>query len=271
MRVAMFGAIAIVVMAALVALFSSQHPLTKPSAISSVVLIAAVAIQRINGIQRWLAAPKMRRRDQVEALTQEALIELCMNKRLSADVLEFRIHVWEVPRWYRRLFPYNFRIRLKAIVTKAPFRPFSKWVIRPTLNRVASVGLTKVPTTGIRFRKGVGIVGACLAANDRAEFLTLDISDATYKQALDAPDEATWTSYGTKITHGLSQKDAKKLSHSYGQVLARVIQDPHTGEGIGCITISVKDPKPSVLPVVNGEQIRRKLSALSAGVGALLS
>ncbi|MEV6636758.1 hypothetical protein AB0M54_39080 [Actinoplanes sp. NPDC051470] len=270
MRVVTFIAIAVVVMAAVATLVGSQAPLSKPSAVASAALVAAVAVQRINGVQRWLGAPKSRRREQVDVLAQQVLIDLCMNRLVTAELLELRVHVWEVPLWYRRIFPYALRLRFKEMAKKRQFRFLATWAITPTFKRVAAVGLYKAPPSGVRFQKGVGIVGVCLANNDRAEVLTVSTADRRYRHALQAADEAKWQTYDPKLTHRLPLRDAQKLAHSYGQVIARVVQDAESGEAIGCATISLKQATPATIGLTTGEEFKRKLIDLARGVATLL-
>ena len=145
------------------------------------------------------------------------------------------------------------------------------WTIRPSLHRVAAVGIASQVQSGVRFRKGVGLVGLCIANNDRTEFLTLAPSSARYESALRASTDSEWRALGTGITHNLGLADAGRLAHSYGQVIAKVIQDENSGEAIGCATISVQRPSTPTLQLARHESVRRNLTDLSLTLGVVLA
>jgi hypothetical protein len=241
MRLAVLGAVAVVVASAIIIITGTAQPLKIPQLLAATILTLAVVIQRINGIQRWLSGPKDSREHAVRALAQRALVAVCKNRTVSPEVLGIRVHVWEVPLWYRKLFPYRLRSRMKRVVKWKLLNRFDGWAIRPSLRRVAAVGLVNRPTSGIPFRKGFGIIGVCIASNDQAEFLTLDVSNAKYQRALRAKTESDWAKLGSEITHNISLSEAKKLAHLYGQVIAMVIQHKDSGEAIGCATISIQE------------------------------
>jgi hypothetical protein len=163
--------------------------------------------------------------------------------------------VWEVPLWYRKLFPYRLRATLKRFVGRLSPKHGTQLTLRPALSRVAAIGLLKQAPSGIRFRKGIGIIGVCIANNDRAEFVTLDITDAQRREALNSTTEAEWLSYGPEITHNLKLADAQKLSHSYGQVISLVIQDPAT----------------AILNVATNDLAKESITNLALSVGRLIA
>lgn len=234
------------------------------------MLILAVAIQRINGIQRWLTAPRNKRKEHVTTLAQQALIDLCMNRVISEELLDLCVHVWEVPLWYRRLFPYAVRTYLKRAITRKPLKYFAAWAIRPTLHRVAAVGLVKPTPSGIRFRKGSGLIGVCIANNDRSDFIALNVSNSRYRRALKSANEAAWTSFGPEVTHNISLKEAVRLSHLYGQVVAQVVQDSESGEAVGCVTISIRDSSIAAPQLAQDRSAKATLIDLATCLGSVL-
>jgi hypothetical protein len=241
MRLVVFGAAVIVVGAAIITITDTVHPLKIPQLLAATILTLAVAVQRLSGIQRWLTAPASKREVHVKALAQRALVAVCMNRTVSTDLLDIRVHVWEVPLWYRRLFPYTLRGYMKRMVKLRIFSRFTKWVFRPTLRRVAAIGLIERPPSGVVFRKGFGLIGVCIANNDQAEFITLDVSSTKYRNALRSSSESEWEAHGPAVTHNIPLSDATKLAHLYGQVIALVVQHRESGEAIGCATISLKN------------------------------
>jgi hypothetical protein len=263
--------IAIILWAAFIVINESVDPLNTPKFLAATVLTLAVVIQRISSVQRWLATPKNRRKEQVDVLAQQVLLNLCMGKTVSTDLQTLCVHVWEIPAWYRRLISYRLRRTFKSIVRRNPFRTFTRWSIRPALKRVAAVGLVKQAPSGIRFRKGVGLVGVCVFNNDRAQIVTLRTSSTAYRRALLSDDEDQWRQHPPILTHNLSLEDAKKLSHSYGQVIAKVIQEPATGEAIGCVTISLRNASSHAIQIAKDQKFRDQLNDLSMSVASILA
>lgn len=264
-------AVGIVVWAAFISISASVQPLDKTSFIATTVLALGVAIQRINGVQRWLSKPKRSRQDQTDVLAQQILIDICLNRTVSRELLDLSIHVWEVPLWYRRIVPYTFRISWKSLVTRRFFRMFARWTVRPAMRRVVALGLVKQAPSGVRFRKGLGLIGVCVANNDRSEFITLNTSSRRYQNALNSPSEAVWAQQGAEITHNLRLADAKKLSGSYGQVIAKVVQDMDSGEAIGCVTISAKGRATPTLNFAQDELFKDSATTLALGVARILA
>jgi hypothetical protein len=243
-RVTVLATAVIIVWAAIIGVTASVHPLNKIHLAAATVVALGIAIQRLNAVQTWLTKPRNIRKERIEALTQQTLINLCMNREVTRELLDLRIHIWEVPLWYRKIFPYHFRGFLRSMRRGA--RDSTTWTLRPTLNRAAALGLLKQAPSGVRFRKGNGIIGVCIANNDHGEYIALNIASSTYRRALHSKGDEEWRSHGAEVTHNLSLIEALKLSHSYGQVIAKVVQDSTTGEAIGCATISVKTTNPAV-------------------------
>lgn len=271
MRFTILVGAAIIIAAAVINIHSSFTPLNLSHFVAATVLAVAVAIQRVSAIEKYLNLPRAKRKDQVDLIAQQTLINLCTGRAVTSELLHLRVHVWEVPLWYRRLIPYAVRRNLKRAVRRRPLKIFSSWAIRPSLRRVAAVGLLKQAPSGVRFCKGIGLIGVCLANNDHAELVTLQTSDARYVRALRSTSEAAWQKLSKEITHNISLEDAKRLSHSYGQVMACVVQDPYTGEGIGCVTISVKDGSGASLQIVHDARFEDELHALAMTVGPVLA
>jgi len=271
MRLAVFVAIVVVAGAAILSLSASIQSSNFTQIATPTLAALAVVVQRINGVQRWLSAPKRRREDHAADLAQTTLINLCDGCTVSPELLNLYIHVWEVPRWFRKTFPYRLRKSLKASARNGWLKPFTKWSIAPTLCRLTAVSLLKTAPTGVRFRKGLGLVGVCIANNNHSKLVTLKISSPEYREALKSDTELQWRAYGPKITHRLSLEDARKLSDSYGQVLAQVVQDVKSGEAIGCVTISVRQSSSRTFQLTTNPDIKRRLTDFALGVREVLA
>jgi hypothetical protein len=263
-------AAAVVIWAAVISLDPIAHPLVNVRFYSGTVLAAAVAVQRIGGVQSWLAKPKNDRTAQIEGLAQLTLLNICMGRSVDRDLTDLSVHVWEVPRWYRRLIPYRFRVFLRRCAHRGS-PDTTKWIIRPMLNRVTAAGLIPRPPSGVSFRKGIGLVGVCVASNDRSEFFTLNVANSIYRNALKSTTEEQWRSYGPKITHNLKLAEAQRLAHSYGQVIGKVVQDRRSGEAIGCVTVSVKTSSARNLNFKTNQLFRDRVTDLAQSVALLLA
>jgi hypothetical protein len=263
------AALAIVVWAALFGISGAQSR-EGYAVISAVIIALATCVRSLNGVQRWLASPKSRRKELFEGMAQVLVANICRGRSVTDGLLQLRVHVWEVPLWYRRFFPYKYRARIKRMLKQhAP--KHAKLAIRPTLKRVAAYGLRKHPPSGVRFRKGDGLVGVCIANNDRSEVLFIDVSQQAYKDALALTNEADWVATGTELTRNLALDDAKKLSKAYGHVIAEVIQDPDTGEAIGCVTISLREANEQSRKILDNANVRRELDEFTEMVGRSLA
>jgi hypothetical protein len=269
-RVSVLVAAAVVVLAAVITLDPVAHPLKNVHFYSGVILAASVAIQRMNGVQSWLVKPRSSRISQIELFAQQTLLNLCEGRTVDRELTELCIHVWEVPLWYRRAFPYQFRVFLRRR-THIGSPDSTRWIPRPTLNRVAATALMPRPPSGISFRKGIGLVGLCIASNDRTEYLTLNIASAEYRNALNVASEAQWRRLNPKLTHNLPLADALKLSRSYGQIIGKVVQDVDSGEAIGCVTVSVKTTSAKEFNFKTDIQFRKSVTDLSVSVALILA
>jgi hypothetical protein len=253
--------VVIIIWAAIIGITASVQPLNKTHLAAATIVAAAVAIQRISGVQAWLSRPKNSRKDRIEVIAQQTLINLCSGRVVSNELLELSVHVWEVPLWYRRIFPYNLRCWLRRMLRKS--RESTTYTLRPKLHRTAALGLLKRPPSGIRFQKGVGLVGMCIVANDRSEYVTLNVSEPEYASALESASEEEWRAHDTKLTNSLPLADAIRLSRLYGQVIGKIVQNTPTGEAIGCVTVSVKTSDTTIFDFEADKIFRDKLTDLA--------
>lgn len=262
-------ALAVVVWAALFGVSGAQSR-QGYAVISAVVIALATGVRSLNGVQRWLASPKSRRKELYEGMAQVLVANICRGRTVTDGLLQLRVHVWEVPLWYRRFFPYKYRVWVKRKL-KQHVPSHANRAIRPRLRRVAAYGLRKHPPSGVQFWKGHSLVGVCIANNDRTEVLFIDVSQQAYKDALALADEDAWAATGTELTRNLTLDDAVKLSKKYGHVIAEVIHDPDTGEAIGCATISLREANNESREILDNADIRRELDEFTEMVGRSLA
>ncbi len=270
MRLAPLGVIAIVACAAAVSIGAEVHPFRPLQFAASAILVLAATAQRLNVVQRWISGPRDKRKQNIEMLAQQAFLDICSNRIVTEELLGLTIHVWGVPVWYRRFLPYALRRTLKSITRRLQPSLLARWTIRPALGRAAVVGLSTKAPSGIRFRKGYGLIGVCLADNDGLVLLTLDVSAPEYNKALRATRHE-WAELDPVITHNLSLADSQKLAQSYGQVIAKVTQDVSSGEAIGCVTVSLKTSRrAAALKLDEDTTVRRALTVLSHALAEVL-
>jgi hypothetical protein len=207
---------------------------------------------------------------QVESLAQQTLFNLCAAEAPAAALHDVRLHVWEVPLWYRKAFPYELRRFLRNASLKLSSTP-TKLTLLPSFERIAAIGMVDFEPTGVSFRKGIGLVGVCVAQNDPSKFLVLDTEDQEYRDALGSANELDWRSRGSEITRNLSLDDARRLANSYRQVIALVIRHLNSDEAIGCITVSTKSPSSRSLPLAQNDFIKDDLITLAESISVIIT
>jgi hypothetical protein len=104
------------------------------------------------------------------------------------------------------------------------------------LKRLAVYRVDPQPSSGVRFRKGKGLVGMCVEENRRGAAQFVDFESAAFQSAI--ASEQAWANAHHTITRSLSHRDASTLAYRYGQAVALVIQD-ESGEAIGALTMSM--------------------------------
>jgi hypothetical protein len=255
--------VSLVVAAAIILLVNSQdHPVSFWALVVSVAPIVAWFVERVAEERRWVARDS-RRADEITALAHASLIRLTKNRVLCDDTLGLMIHIWEVPLWYRSVFPLWLRNWLKRLVARRHFKRYASWRIRPTLKRTAAVGIVDRPTTGVRFTKGVGLVGRCIELNSENTILRLDVTTPEYEQALKLGQEE-WDDLRSKSTlpQNLHLEEASRLSETYGLVIAKALKARGSGEAIGCVTVSVGRTASQDLNVVTQPRFETELREL---------
>lgn len=156
------------------------------------------------------------------------------------DALAMSLHVWEVPVWYRVLFPYWLRKWAKRFFSEDFREDHGR---RPKLDRTGYMSFDRKPPSGINFRRNKGMVGVCLDRNQPGVPVWVDFESPKFQEAL-ASNES-WNSAGNDITRGLRYDAAKSLAERYSRAVALVVQDESSGEPLGCLTWSL--PKGATL------------------------
>ena len=265
--------IAIVVAAFAISLSLSLSPVSWTGVGSAIVLGAAAAIQRARVLLQFVRPKRPLRGDRIHALAQETLLAVCKNRRLGPVTLNVVVHVWEVPVWYRRLFPFRLRQWLRRRASTPRWARLAKYALRPTLGRAAAAALVKPAPTNIRFAKGRGIVGACLAGvtddDVEAACLGLDTTKEPYASALGS-DQA-WAALGPARTHGLSREEAVALAAKYRYVIAQIVHDADSGEAIGCVSISANSCLRGSTPLTEDAKAQARLAELARTMASTLA
>jgi hypothetical protein len=153
----------------------------------------------------------------------------------DVDASRISMHVWEVrPWWLRTVLPFAVRRRIAEWLSEDTV---TRWGRRLTyLKCLAVYRMDPQPSSGVRFRKGKGLVGTCVEKNKRGKALFVDLESPGFQSAI--ASEGSWTNASPTITMHLSYREARTLAERYGQAAAWVIQD-ESGEAIGGLTMSL--------------------------------
>jgi hypothetical protein len=178
---------------------------------------------------------------QLNSLLQDRLIHAYDMGLLGSDITQISAHIWEVPSIYRRLLPIKFRRWLRRVCGTQ----IQKFAWRPTLQRVAAFNPRQLPSTGIRFRKGKGIIGNVLVINDSHVIQIVNFKDPVFRAVLS--DSVKWEEQSIAVTRNLEHDEALKLASRYSQAMAVVIQDRRSGEAIGALTLEVTTQSADIL------------------------
>lgn len=151
----------------------------------------------------------------------------------DVDTTRISMHVWEMPPWFRAALPFNMRRRIAEYLSDDMVRKLGRWLpLRP----LAIYRTDPQPPSGVRFRKGKGLVGICVEENKKGKAQFIDFESSAFKSAI--ATEVAWDGALGDITRSLGYKDARTLASRYGQAVALVIQD-ESGEAIGTLTMSM--------------------------------
>lgn len=151
---------------------------------------------------------------------KSSLIDLHRRIKYGDDITKVTFHVWVLPRWYRRL---------PAKACRGPLRS-------PRLLRVAMYRFQRQGSSRIKFRKGMGLIGRCMEANNKDVVMIVRFNRPDFTQAL--ATDGKWMDSDIEINQGLTRNQAQELVKLYSQAAARVLQDPD-GNAIGCVTMGL--------------------------------
>jgi hypothetical protein len=201
-----------------------------------------------------------RTREHAGMLAEQALINLSRDRILSQELLGLRIQVWRVSRWRQILY----KLRPNS-VSGGHSAEKDKWAMRFSIRQLTSTGLTKeYKSANIKFREGMGLVGLCLADNDRSSIVSLDIAPRS-------KPGSEWGNHSSEVTQKMSCEETRVLAAQYFQALSTVIQDPDSGRAIGCVTVSARNTPSANLDLKTDEVIHSGMSTLAATLSAILS
>jgi hypothetical protein len=195
----------------------------------------------------------------IDGLLRNQLLTLHQRDYFPGKLMNVSLHVWQVPLWYRRLFPYRLRYRLKWLVYRSPLSP--DWrrrvSIRPHLMKVGFDQFVREPATSVSFRKGHALVGYCIAENDPRRVFYADLDETSFRDLIGAGSES-WKKDQSTEKWRLHYEEAVALSRKYGQAAAIVLQNLDNGEAVGCLTLSL--PPRSGFALSSMGQVREALT-----------
>ena len=199
--------------------------------LAGVAIAVSAALQFMIVLNDWVSSKEKPVRRDVEHIISNRLAAFYENDILTGNPATISMHVFEVPIWFRRIFSYKFRFRLREIFPLW----MQKMAWRPALVRIGEAGMRRLPSSGVIFRKGYGLVGIALQANETSDVYWLNFDSPELRQALSRGSKA-WKNEPKELTHNLHYEAARRLANRYSEALALVIQDD-TGEALGCLTI----------------------------------
>jgi hypothetical protein len=238
-----------------------------PRVALATMVLAVCGSMPIVGTLRQLLTRKDPTKDaEARRATWSALERQLMWKDGHRVARQVKIHVWQVPRWYRTTFPFAFRRELKRhLRKKKPMESISKRLsLRPVFLRVACAGLPDAGPSNVVFKKRVGIVGRCVEKNLPRTVMSLDATTPAYVTALRMTDEE-WERLSPEVTNGLRRDDARLLAEQYGKVICEVIRTD-AGEAIGCVSFSI-GPNDSI-DLIGNERFEGELHSLAVNLSA---
>jgi hypothetical protein len=230
--------------------------------------LAALVVGLASAVQVWSALITLlqgdltQRKLDVKRAVENRLAEIYDDDILDQQFTKVTAHVWTVPLWYRRLFPYKFRNGLRSVLNPS----MQRYSLTPTLERTCCFSLSAHSPSGILFHKGYGLVGIALAHDLEDKIIYVDFEAQAFKDALKSTEEE-WKNFPLNITYGLSLHDAREISRKYGQALAIVIKHI-TGEAVGCLTLEVAPCYPKRLK--DCTDLDRHLSFLTSALGPMI-
>lgn len=223
-------------------------------------------IQLVSGLKSWPGG-----RSEREAEVHKHL-RVLLRRLHELEVLHsshyymLSLHVWEIPKWYRRLFPFALREKLGAVRRRLDrIAVLQQLNFRPSLTLVAWYSHRKgFKTSGVKWRKGEGIVGKLLTQQDPGVSLAIDYESPEYVELRERPD--LWDDSPDGVTLGLQHDLFLKLASKYGQVVG--VQVAGRGwEPIGALTLEAAEGYQCDL---NSEDIVRLMLAAVETLSPLL-
>jgi hypothetical protein len=195
----------------------------------------SAALQFVAAADDWLASNTTPVKRRVDRVLLNRLSALYRTGTLVGNPANISVHVWEVPFFFRRVFPYGLRKRLRAIFPKS----VQKLAWRPRLVRIGEGGMRRLPPSGVSFRKGNGLIGIALQDNEHDSVYWVDFEDDDLKDALEG-GQTHWKGMPEELTQNLRYLAARRLARRYSEALALVIQDADSGEALGCLTLEAE-------------------------------
>ena len=208
----------------------------------AVVIASAAVIQFWTAISDRLELNRGNSTDEeIDPELRGRLVEYYKQGIFDDCLMHVSLHVWEVPLWYRRLFPYRYRNWAKRILRRINLgeKVIKSLSLRPRLHRVGFEQFDRAEPAGVPFRKGYGLVGFCIEDNDASHAYFADFSDPEVSSLLAQGKEAWKKEKRVELTKNLQFEDAKALAEKYGQAAAMVIRSRYSREPLGCITLSL--------------------------------
>ena len=170
-----------------------------------------------------------RTRISVKRVLKAALVEMHHSGAFRGDISQVSLHVWSIPLFWRIVVPAKMK-RRQNVNSRTPI------LFRAPLIRLVSYRLEHHGHSNIsRLRKGVGLVGRCVARNNKRKIHIVRFYKPEFQQAL--ASEESWYESKPNINQGLKRELGEELAERYSQAAALVLQA--NGCPLGCITLEL--------------------------------
>lgn len=214
--------------------------------IASAVIVGLPGALRLGANVKGLSGPGEDTKQRVRRILQSTIVDLATAGVSGEDVVGISLHVWLVPPWYRFLFPYQLRSRLRRKSTLA--RLARRLRLRPKLLCLARYRIQPHDPSGLSFRIGAGLVGRCVAQNQAGRIHVVKLSTPAFKSSV--ADETRWKEAPITTTYRLDREEAESLARIYSEAAALVIRDA-SGDALGCVTLEFAADSALHLPQAN--------------------
>ena len=161
------------------------------------------------------------------------LNDIYSRQLLELDYQLVSVHIWEVPYWYRRLFPLRFREALRKLIQE-------RWAFRPHLQLLGYYSASPPNGRRLKWTKEEGVFSEAMSREAQLSTSThsIDYRLPVYRKLAEGQEEQTWNDSKRSTRQAMSYQHFLNVYSKYRQVAAVGISVD--GDIAGCVTIEVQ-------------------------------